>query len=359
MSADSRLSILNVAQKCNIQIIKRINEEEFAARCPFCGDSQNPNHGHLMLNIAKDAYHCVRCGEQGYAIGLYARLRNIDTKRAYRELMELEDEIPVIEYKPTVQQNMIANIEIRDKVYRAFLSKLKLEKRHLQNLIRRGLSWQAIGQNMYKSVPQDEKEIYKICNELIKEGYKLEGIPGFYKTENNKWFFKSYPGFFIPVKDVYGRIQGMQIRRDEDKDKDKPKYIWFSSKGKPYGTPAHAWIGVSGTPSKKVIITEGPLKADISYYLSRLTFVSVPGITATKGIEQILKELGAQKIFIAFDMDLNEEVKEIVLKAREKLKNILTEAGFEVHIKEWDGYLGKGIDDYLLTLQKRKIKKVI
>ncbi|MBE0069230.1 hypothetical protein [Thermoanaerobacterium thermosaccharolyticum] len=50
---DPRLSILNVAQKSKIMILRQASNEEFMARCPFCGDSEkNPKHGHLMLKCA-------------------------------------------------------------------------------------------------------------------------------------------------------------------------------------------------------------------------------------------------------------------------------------------------------------------
>ncbi|MFU0783685.1 MAG: hypothetical protein ACFWT2_11480 [Thermoanaerobacterium thermosaccharolyticum] len=50
---DPRLSILNVAQKSGIMILRQTSNEEFVARCPFCGDSEkNPKHGHLMLKCA-------------------------------------------------------------------------------------------------------------------------------------------------------------------------------------------------------------------------------------------------------------------------------------------------------------------
>lgn len=348
---DPRLSILNVAQKSKILILRQASKEEFAARCPFCGDSENPHHAHLMLNIVKDAYHCTRCGEKGFAIGLYAKLHGISNKQAFKELMNMAPETtPKIEIKQ-VLQSPVANINERDKTYRAFLDKLTLKGEHLQNLIRRGLSWEEIGRNLYKSVPQDEKERQRICKELIKEGHSLKGIPGFYKDDN--WTFVDYKGFLIPVKDVQGRIQGLQVRLDFG----SKRYLWFSSHDKPCGTRAYAWIGVSGVPSKTVIITEGALKADIAHYLSRFTFVSVPGVNSIRGIEQVLRDLDAKRVYIAFDMDMSEKVRKIVLEARKKLEKVLLQNGFDVRIKEWDRCLGKGIDDYLLTL--KKLKKIV
>ncbi|MDK2840389.1 MAG: primase [Thermosipho sp. (in: thermotogales)] len=349
---DPRLSILNVAQKSGIVILRQVSNEEFMARCPFCGDSEkNPKHGHLMLNIEKDAYHCTRCGEKGFAIGLYARLHRINNSEAFKELMNMIPEtIPKIETKK-MPQSPIACINERDKVYRAFLDKLTLKGEHLQNLIRRGLSWEETGRNLYKSVPTIPQERLRICQELLQEGLNLKGIPGFFQVQQKDqtyWDFYSDNGFFIPVRDIQGRIQGMQIRLDDDLDR---KYVWFSSKGKLSGTPAHAWIGVHGVPSKTVLVTEGPLKADIAHFLSRFTFVSVAGVDAIKGIEQVLKELGAKRVFIAYDMDLKSNKN--VQKAKERLEKKLIQAGFEVHTKTWDERY-KGIDDYLVVWKKRQ-----
>jgi hypothetical protein len=355
---DKRLSILNVAKKLGINILKRASSEEYIARCPFCGDSKNPTHGHLYLNIEKDAYHCVRCGKKGYAIGLYAKMRDIDRKEAYKELMEKEADENIILTPPVkkVKQNTVAPIGIRDRTYRAFLNKLILNPEHLRNLIKRGLSWEETAKNLYKSLPEEPQQRWGICRELIKEGYNLKGIPGFYQREKDGekyWDFVDYKGFLIPVKDVQGRIQGFQIRLDEE---EFGKYVWFSSRNKLNGTPAHAWQGVHGEPSKVVIITEGPLKADVAHYLSRFTFVSVPGVTAIKGIEVVLKELEAEKVYIAFDMDVL--TNPAVQKAKEKLERKLVEAGFEVRTKTWDSRY-KGIDDYLLAQRKQKQKQVV
>lgn len=67
-----------------------------------------------------------------------------------------------------------------------------------------------------------------------------------------------------------------------------------------------------------MLVTEGPLKADIAHYLSRYTFVSVAGVNAIKGIEQVLKELDAKRVFIAYDMDLKNNKN--VQKAKERLE---------------------------------------
>lgn len=350
-------NILNIAKGLEIKILKKASSEEYIARCPFCGDSENPEHGHLYLNVLKNVYYCVRCGEGGNVVDLYAKLERISREEAYKKIKE--ESFPA---DPTVKgrsdrkikYNPIAPIKTRDKVYRAFLDKLVLEPHHRKNLLKRGLSWEQTVKNLYKSLPAEPQERQEICKKLIEEGHNLKGIPGFYQTEKDgNWDFVDYEGFLIPVKDVQGRIQGFQIRLDEEKDR---KYVWFSSRDKLNGTPAHAWQGVHGEPSEVVIITEGPLKADVAHYLSGYTFVSVPGVNAIKGIEVILKDLGAEKIYIAFDMDLltNPAVK----KAKERLEELLIKTGFDVRTKTWDSRY-KGIDDYLLAREREKRKKVV
>ena len=42
----------------------------------------------LSLNSTNNKYHCVRCGAGGFSIVLYARVREIDNKKAYKELIE-------------------------------------------------------------------------------------------------------------------------------------------------------------------------------------------------------------------------------------------------------------------------------
>ncbi|MGH2331799.1 DUF3854 domain-containing protein [Thermoanaerobacter mathranii] len=353
-----KISILDVAYKCGIKILRKINTEEYLARCPFCGDSENPEHGHLYLSTAKDAYHCVRCGAGGYAVGLYAACNRISTKEAYKKLISQnnrsEKKIPLVQnIQKENTAKKIADIETRDKTYTALLSKLTLEKEHLKNLLKRGLSWEIIALNGYKSLPTDNKIRQEICHQLITEGHVLEGVPGFYTDRNNNWNFVYDKGFLIPVKNVQGKIQGLQIRLDNTRN---GKYKWFSSNGLKNGTSAHAWQGIHGQPSEIVVITEGPLKADVAHYLSRLTFVSVPGVTAIKGIEVVLKNLGAKRIYIAFDMDLL--TNKAVQKAKEKLEKKLIEAGFEVRTKTWSREY-KGIDDYLLAKKREKQRKIV
>ena len=55
--------------------------------------------------------------QDGYSVGLYAKVRGIDTKKAYKELLERECfsvNKSAIEISPI---NLLADVEIRDAVY--------------------------------------------------------------------------------------------------------------------------------------------------------------------------------------------------------------------------------------------------
>ena len=53
------------------EYIKKVNDEEYRIRCPFCGDSQkNLNTGHMYLKINENDnfpmfYYCFKCNEYG------------------------------------------------------------------------------------------------------------------------------------------------------------------------------------------------------------------------------------------------------------------------------------------------------
>ena len=64
----------------------------------------------------------------GYSVGLYARVKGIDNKKAYRELLDREC-FSIQKSNITISPiNEIADIDKRDAIYRTFLNMLKLEK---------------------------------------------------------------------------------------------------------------------------------------------------------------------------------------------------------------------------------------
>lgn len=352
---DPRLGILNIATLCGIELLDRLSAEEVKARCPFCGDSTNPRHGHLNLNISSDAYRCVRCGTGGFAVGLYARLSGISTKEAYKEI--IDSKRVAIEIKaPKIKQHLIADIKDRDAVYRSLLNKLTLTKKHRANLLRRGLS--EFDLKSYKSAEVGAEEKVRISQAIRDEGHTLKGVPGFYVNEDGQWTFIGSNGFLIPVLNLYGKIEGLKIRKDGIPD--GRKYRWISSKSLEEGTAARAWFHVAWSrnkDTKKVCITEGPLKAEIAAKLSNTTFIALPGVGIYKNVTSILNRMKDVEIVpIAFDMDKDKNVQ--VKKHLNNLVKLLKKAGYKTKIVSWDAEY-KGIDDYLLYLatKQKQLKK--
>lgn len=169
------INILNVAYHLCLEIFETRGYESKAI-CPFCGYNKLSKIPTLCLNSHNNKYCCVRCGAGGYSIGLYARVRKIDTKLAFKELLE-KDCFSIdkshIEISPI---NLIADIEIRDKVYREFLGMLKLEYQHKRYLQKLGLLDSSIDNGLYRTIPKNYIKRRLVSNTLAKK-YNLAGIP--------------------------------------------------------------------------------------------------------------------------------------------------------------------------------------
>lgn len=217
----------------------------------------------------------------GYSIGLYAKMRKISNDQAFKELIEREcfsQDKTQLEIRP---MNQLADIEIRDKIYRDFLSMLKLEPQHRRQLRNMGLLDSTIEDNLYKSVPKNY-----IKRRII--GNNLEGTPGFYQEEDFKWLFSKYNGFFVPVFDANGYIQGLSIHLDKAFNDNQD--IWFSSNNKINGTRAKNWIMRSNINeySTSVILTDNLLLGALAKDITSKSVIAFQNITNSY---MILKEI--------------------------------------------------------------------
>lgn len=162
------INILNVAYHLCLEIVDN-SHEEVKAICPFCGYNKLTKIPTLSLNINSNKYCCSRCGAGGYSVGLYAKMKHIDTKLAYKELLERECfslDRSKVKISPI---NLLADIEKRDKVYRKFLEMLELERVHKSYLKKIGLLDSTISENLYRSIPKKLIKRRLICKELSNE----------------------------------------------------------------------------------------------------------------------------------------------------------------------------------------------
>lgn len=339
----TNFDIIGVARLCGIEVYKsKTQTAEYKARCPFCGDKKY----HLGINRDKERFHCFLCNERGNSVSLYAKLNGIGNKEAYAKLKTagLENELFKTQQPP--EDKPIRSLFDRHNVYYDFLNMLRLEPKHYDNLIGRGLDFNDIYRFMYKSMPTDENYRKKVIRELS-EKHSLDGIPGFYRADSGEWrmYTNKSGGIFIPVCDKDGYIQGLQVRLDICGG-DGKKFRWFSTNGYRSGTGVKSWVHVVGdTSSKTAYLTEGPMKGDISSVLSggRL-FLAIPGVNSIEYLSDTISQLGLEKINIMLDMDKRTNVN--VSAAVQTIKARLADMGVEYAEYSWNPRYN-GIDDYM------------
>ena len=331
--------------------------------CPCCDD--NPRKKHLNINLNKDVFCCPRCHFSGGVFDLYSHYSGVDRKHAREVLMEklgLKDSGPSYEgsnqkqERRTITRPILQEIELpltdidaRHETYAALLGKLSLASDHRENLLSRGLTDEQIRTFGYKTMPV--VGFSALAKQLQAEGYYLGGVPGFYHTKEGAWtFVQERRGILIPARDQDGKIQGLQIRLDKIK---KGKFRWISSIGKQDGCKAEGWAHMIGNPKPTVLLTEGPLKADVIHYITGQTVIAVPGVNSLKHLKETLEYLqsqGTTKVMTCFDMDYlkNPHVRD----GYYNLANILAEVGIEYGTYLWDPQF-KGLDDYVWHCRKQ------
>ncbi len=279
--------------------------------CPFCQDTK----GKLNINPAKNVFRCNRCDMSGGMLKLYAELHNVTLSEANREIREALNKG---EYREAYQvkkearrqqepkQSELASIEARDHTYSELLRLLSLNDSHRENLRKRGLTEEQMEERRYRSVPLFG--VRSLTQRLLEKGCTLEGVPGFYQSEDGIWttnFKARNSGILIPIESMEGKIQGFQIRLDHVRE--EAKYIWFSSswyeKGTTSGSPVHV---IGNLDAETIYLTEGGLKGTIAHYLTGDTFICVPGVNQYQNVEPILEALRSRNLkylYEAYDMD--------------------------------------------------------
>jgi hypothetical protein len=353
MNLGQVIDVLETAVRCGAQVVKTKASGEALCTCPICSEDK----GHLSIDTNQQVYHCFKCMASGKGgLQFYMAYAHIDDwQEALKELRGVAG-INYIEPKDPPPIKETVPIDVRDKTYRAFLKKLTLSDINRKNLLDRGLAAEAL--DIYRSLPDEVKERWRICKELKKGGIVIAGVPGFFQRKSNYgsyWdFYYPGPGLLIPILDVQGRIQGMQVRMDQCTDN---RYRWFSSARKEGGASSGAPVHVAmPKPSKRVWVTEGPLKADIAARILNRPFIAVAGVGNYKNVKPILQELGAKQVIIAYDNDEKASTREIVNQALERLAIELL-GKFEVWGVTWDRADGKGIDD-MLRMRMRNGKEI-
>ena len=288
----------------------------------------------MSLNSKTNKYCCVRCGAGGYSIGLYAKIRNIDNKKAFIELLKRDCftlNTSPIEINPI---NELADVQIRDTVYRDFLSKLKLDEKHNNYLKSMGFLDSSIKVDLYKSVPKKYIKRRLISSSLARN-YNLCGIPGFYQEEDFHWSFSKTNGFYIPIFDENGYIKALSIHLD--KQYNNTSDIWFSSNNKINGTSARNYIMKHNITeySDSILLTDNFLIGNLIKEITNMPTLAFQNISNSY---MILREIQNTNIRnITFVLKTPESSKNLDYITNRIFKDLLP-LGYNLNIKHIKNY---------------------
>ena len=378
-------SVSDVLDYLGVQHARSGSRDTEDVVCPICKGKK------LHVVYSKNLARCNKCGAGGGMLQLASDVLGISRPEAARLIAKSTGRFQEKSEERTSSRNIAksedeinsdfakhkavtADIEIRDRTYAMYLDMLSLSETHLNDLRKRGLNDIQIQKFGYKSVPLIGKETYP--KRLQEQDALLRGVPGFY-CKNYVWKANIgwIHGFYIPVKDIEGRILGLQIRKDSCTD--SKKYIWSSSWSDNFlmdqgsnleGIPKFHHVGFPKDGDIPVIgLTEGPLKGDIAHSLGyKYPIIALCGLSNQLGLYDELLWLketrGLCEVQDLTDMDKfkPDEMQEdgtvkinYVRRWCDQISSNIETLGIRCQRFRWD-IRYKGIDDYLLVKNWKK-----
>jgi hypothetical protein len=240
------------------------------------------------------------------------------------------DRMPPLQQLPDPER---APAAVLHQAYAGILSRLSLSAEHCADLVKRGLSGEAIVRNGIRSWPGDRRTRADLARELYREIGACQGVPGCHVTNNGKPMLAGGAGWCLPLWDMSGRVVAIKIRGAGG-------YYYLSSRkhgGPGPGTHARlSWPGRRPRPgdtAELVRLTEGEIKAIVAAEHTGIPTVSCPGVTQWRAALPWLRLIGAQRILLAFDADAttNPNVARALLDAFRGLRA----AGYPTQIETW------------------------
>lgn len=313
--------------------------------CPVCGREKLCSVGERMVKCSRASEGSV--GEGSDSCGDYY-LHPIDGAALVQHI-----EAPPVE--PTTQR---ASPDVRDHAYRVALAQLRLDDTDREGLVRRGLDVDTIARGSYRSLNiEGRARVARAVVDAVGEASAV-GVPGIYRAEadgRSWWSFGGSAGLVVPVRDIEGRVVALKIRRREaDAD---PRYIYVSSAKRGGATAeiaAHVPVAALAlrASSRRLVLTEGELKADVSTALLGEPVVSLPGVGAWRAGVELARVWGARHVAIALDHDEKPRARLVVSRAALSILGALRAEGINVALWQWEG--SKGLDDLLMATREAK-----
>lgn len=381
--------------------------------CPFCGSKKS-----LHFNDDKGMWICPKCKPRssGKVLHFYARyVLNMDVLPSSKtergklskelcEFMGYESVEPHKAVQPSIDKRKANRVSVApDAQLHAVYSEmqnyplLQLTPAHRKELLKRGLTAEAIDRNGYCSMPEDfdnvapyidlyekeggEKTRQKIFAKwrypakyiqiglaiaaaLLSKGLELQGVPGFFKF-GQSWCYWVNPGIMIPTRNIKGEIVVWQVRRKVVRRSD-PKYITNHCGSLPGAVTdsvsrCHFPLGNAPMgPDVPFVFTEGPLKGDVASCLmgTPAFFAAIPGITVIQDFLSHVEDYRAAGVQVAKNgLDMDKLTNPNVREGSEKLMKELQMRGMAVRQMYW----GERYARYKLTtlIQLAKLHNVV
>lgn len=248
-----------------------------------------------------------------------------------------------------------APVDVLHRAYASLLSRCGLSRDHREALRARGLTDAHIERAGYATLEVTGRAAdARAMLEAVGPDFAAR-VPGYVvrSSEGRSWpSVAGWPGLLVPCRDARGRIEGVQTRRDAPSD--GPRYVWLSSRsqgGAAASTFAHVPIVRPDARRDELIVTEGPLKADVVTALDGRLCIAVPGVSAWRSALDVVEALRPSRVLVAFDVDL--ATNPAVRAAHDSLCSALAARLISCASLRWPAELGKGLDDALLS-QRRK-----
>ena len=397
------ITIDDVVDLLNLEVKPGSNRkgDSYYVKCPFCGGK----HYKMNINRVKNFYRCNKCDSKGGLVHLYARVAlgrdflpgSQEGKEIFAQLKE-DLGYNTREFKSKAKKREVATHhtisrapdDVLDQAYSSILrfAQFKLSDKHRENLLKRGLTEEAIEKNQYRSIDPaclwtkkyrsawrlfdklnlydehmkfksyrnaklEKKEDYRkmisrqivagmvVAASLQKVGCQLEGVPGFYQLKGT-WIFNISGGMLIPTRNIKGQVIGFQVRTENP----KCRYITISSSGFPGGVNEgisrihFPLLNPSLRKDSQIYITEGPLKSDVASDLldHSVFFIAIQGVNNNRkdlcSIFSFLHDHGVERVVNALDMD--KLVNPNVYPSCAEIDQCARKVGLKVSMKLWD-----------------------
>lgn len=319
--------------------------KNYVGLCPFHKE-KTPS---FVVSRDKQLYHCFGCGASGDVVTFLMKFENLSFKEAITDIAkEVGIEIPAFLPSDNIKRETL--YKINEELANYF--SLNLREEHINYLIKRGLSIDAIKKFRLGFAKEHDPEVYEF---LVKKGFSRDDIlitGNFYVEKSNAVFPYFRNRIMIPIFDLNGKIVGFSGRAF---DNSEPKYL--NSLDSPIFKKGEILYLINFAKdeikkNKAAIIVEGYFDAMVLSENGFKNVVSTMGTAFTEAHALLLRRF-ANYVYFFFDNDIGgktglERATEVVMQTNLIPKTIIIEENLdpdEIVLKFGNSVLKEAIEN--------------